>query len=160
MRALWPHRVQDLFVAEFVHGMSGVGLAPFPLDHHNITCGAARMKDDAYRSCAQSFSAAQQRKLRQPVSGLLQGLIRDFKRSVLCGLGPEQLKDSFDVWALRPLLQASSNQVGAWDANDMNSMTDAVLLCSKLILGDRAVQSSSRSCLSGRTADFVALGRL
>ena len=43
----------------------------------------------------------------QQVSYLRESFISDCKRSVLCGLGPEPLKDSLDVWARRPLLMAS-----------------------------------------------------
>ena len=126
------------------------GCSPFPLDHHNITCCAASMKQGSYRSCAQYFSAVvkhQERELRQPVSDLLRGFIRDCTRSVLHGLGPEQLKDAFDVWALRPLLQVSTQQVCAWHSEELSSITDALLIASWFMLREVELSNIRRSHL-------------
>ncbi|CAE6943486.1 unnamed protein product [Symbiodinium sp. CCMP2592] len=106
--------------------------------------------DGSYRSCAQYFSAVvkhQERELRIPVSDLLSGLIRDCKRSILRGLGPEQLKDSFDVWSLRPLLQESSQIVEAWSAEDLNAMTDATLIAVWFMLREVELSNIRRSHL-------------
>ena len=84
------------------------GVLPFPLDVNNISRAAASMKDGGYRSCAQYFSAVvkhQERNLRVRVDDVLRQLIQDCRRSILRGLGPESLKNAFDVSALRPLLQ-------------------------------------------------------
>ena len=113
------------------------GVLPFPLDANNISCAAASMKAGSYRSCAQYFSAAikhQERNLHIRVDDVLRQLIKDCRRSILRGLGPESLKDAFDVAALRPLLQLASEQVGPWDVSDIASMTDGLLLSSWFML--------------------------
>ena len=113
------------------------GCTAFPLDHHNVTCCAASMKMGSYRSCAQYFSAVvkhQERELRQPVGDLVRGLIKDCKRSILRGLGPEQLKDSFDVWSMRGMLSRSTQEIAPWDASDAFAMTDVLLLSSWFML--------------------------
>ena len=137
------------------------GCVAFPLDHHNISCCAASMKDGSYRSCAQYFSAVvkhQERELRLPVSDLLKGLIADCKRSILRGLGTEQLKDAFDVWALRPLLEASNRHVRAWHADDVYAMADALLLASWFMWREVELSNLRRShiYLEGRQV-FVLL---
>ena len=102
------------------------GVLPFPLDSHNVSCAAASMKEGGYRSCAQY--------LRMRVDDVVHQLIRDYKQSILRGLGPESLKDAFDVSAIRPALQTAEMHVGPWDASDVVCMIDAVLISSWFLL--------------------------
>ena len=113
------------------------GVLPFPLDATNVACAAASMKEGSYRSCAQYFSVAvkyQERHLHLRVDEVIHQLIRDFKRSILRGLGPESLKDAFDVSSLRSALQKAERQAGPWDASDEVCVTDAVLIASWFML--------------------------
>ncbi|CAE7866533.1 unnamed protein product, partial [Symbiodinium necroappetens] len=106
-------------------------VAPFLLTFQTISCCAASMKAGAYRSCSQYFSAAvkhQERTLRVPVDPSLKALIRDCKRSILRGLGPDQLKDSFEVPKLRPLIPSSSWGTAPWDPSDVQSWLDAMII--------------------------------
>ncbi|CAE7552837.1 Dnmt3b [Symbiodinium sp. CCMP2592] len=106
-------------------------VAPFLLSYQTISCCAASMKAGGYRSCAQYFSAAvkhQERTLQVPVEPNLKALIRDCKRSILRGLGPDQLKDSFEVPKLRALIPATDWGIAPWDPSDVHSWLDAVII--------------------------------
>ena len=54
-------------------------------------------------------------------------LIRDCKRSILRGLGPDRLKDSLEVAKLEPLIQSSSSGTAPWDPDEASCFVDAVV---------------------------------
>ncbi|CAE7364819.1 Dnmt3b [Symbiodinium sp. CCMP2592] len=70
----------------------------------------------------------QERTLLVPVEPNLKALIRDCKRSILRGLGPDQLKDSFEVPKLRALIPATDWGIAPWDPSDVHSWLDAVII--------------------------------
>ena len=76
------------------------GVASWPITHDSLRCFAASLKHGRYRSAALYFSSVfghQTRTLVQPVDELLKVSAKNFTRSITRGMGPSQLKDSFDV---------------------------------------------------------------
>ena len=76
------------------------GVDAFPITHESLKCLAASLKQGQYRSAALYFQAVfghQQRVLVAPVDEFLRQCSKQFVRAITRGMGPAQLKDSFDI---------------------------------------------------------------
>ena len=117
----------------------------FPLDHTNIRAVGASLKWGRYRSAERYYSAAatfQSRRLHCAVPAHLRASIRDCIRSIRRGLGPAELKDSFDLMQLGPSVREGSEfQAFSWDC--LAAAADAVLVAAYFCMREIEVASAS-----------------
>ncbi|CAE7252455.1 DNMT3B [Symbiodinium sp. CCMP2592] len=96
---------------------------PFPIKVETVKCIGASLKAGGYHSCSNYFGAAvghQMRTMGAPIGEDVRWAIKDTVRAITRGLGPSQLKDSFDLELLQPIVpytrQRAEFHVGQLDA--------------------------------------------
>ena len=120
-------------------------LPAFPLDERNVRAVGASLKRGRYRSSEQYFSAAasyQLRRLHLTVPSHVKAVIRDCVRSVRRGLGPSELKDSFDLWDLAPAV-AEGTEFQAFSWESLPAAVDAVLVAAYFCMREIEMASAS-----------------
>lgn len=119
----------------------------FPISYDSLRCFAASLKAGGYRSSSLYFHTIfghQQRRLAV-VDPYLKQVARDFDRSITRGMGPSQLKDSFDVHSLTQLSIPASHE--PFDVTNVSHSRDVCLLASWFMLREIEVAGACHSHL-------------
>ena len=101
-------------------------IPPWPLTVTLVHSLGASFKRGRYQSCSLYFGAAiahQLRTLGLPVGEEIRFAVKDTVRAIKRGLGPSQLKDSFDFEALKALVDPAA-ELRAFDPEDLGAMLD------------------------------------
>ena len=105
-------------------------IPPWPLTVTLVHSLGASFKRGRYQSCSLYFGAAiahQLRTLGLPVGEEIRFAVKDTVRAIKRGLGPSQLKDSFDFEALKALVNPAA-ELRAFDPEDLGAMLDMTII--------------------------------
>ena len=133
--------------------------APFPIEPATVKCVGASLKAGGYHSCSLYFGAAvshQMRTMGTPIGEDVRWTTRDTVRAIKRGLGPAQLKDSFDVELLSPLVPFVKECV-AFHLGDPASEVDLALISAWWMLREiEASNARAHHLYLTKDGDFLA----
>ena len=124
----------------------------WPVTYESLRCFSASLKRGHYRSAALYFSAVfghQMRVLTMPVDEFCKQAAKSFVRSVTRGMGPAQLKDSFDIRLLARVAVPPS--IEAFDPATPEHVRDVAILASWFML--REIEVAAARCSHLRLSD-------
>ena len=134
-------------------------IPPWPLTVTLVHSLGASFKRGRYQSCSLYFGAAiahQLRTLGLPVGEEIRFAVKDTVRAIKRGLGPSQLKDSFDFEALKALVDPAA-ELRAFDPEDLGAMLDMTIIGTWWMLREIEISNARLRHLYLEGGDLVHL---